>query len=312
MTEPGRERVRRMPKAELHVHLEGTLDGRTLRRLGGDAAAADLRFRGGGFAAFLEHYRRALDSLRRPEDYGMLAASYLARAPRHGIRHVEFSVSLLSAMRRGHDVRRLLESVQQAASASPVGASLVVDTIRQFGPGEAMRALDAVLPHRDLPVLRGFGMGGDERSVPAARFRDVFDRARERGLRTTVHAGEAGGPEAVREVLDHLRPDRIGHGIAAAAEPELMARLVDEGIPLDVCPTSNLITGVVAGEAQHPLGALVAAGVRVTIGTDDPGLFGTDLTAEYLAAARMAHLDAAGLERIAAESLSGCPSPTGG
>ena len=180
---------------------------------------------------------------------------------------------------------------------------VLADTVRQFGAPVAEDTLRAVLPHRDLGLVVGFGMGGDETSAPAAEFARVFREARDAGLRTTVHAGETGDAASVSEALDHLRPHRIAHGIGAATDPALMQRLVDEKIPLDVCPTSNLETGVVADVAAHPLRRLLDAGVGVSLGTDDPGLFGTDLTREYELAAEMAGLDLTALSRIAAHSL---------
>jgi adenosine deaminase len=152
--------------------------------------------------------------------------------------------------------------------------------VRHWGPESAERVLDLYERLR-LPSIVGFGLGGDEQAVPAAAFADVYLRARALGLRTSVHAGEWAGAEAVREVLDNLRPDRLDHGIAAAADPRLLERLAEEDTILCVAPTSNLRTGAVGHVAAHPLRRLLDAGVRVTLSADDPVLFSTTTRGEY-------------------------------
>jgi adenosine deaminase len=293
------------------VHLEGTADRAGLEEIlaaRGEREPPGLEslFHHAGFAEFLDHFRSIVDLLRRPADYGLLAGRYLDRARGHGVRHVEFTLSLGSAIRRGLAPRAVLESILREAENRPRGprASVVVDCVRQFGPEAAREALVAALPHRDLGLIVGFGMGGDEGSCPASDFAPVYRLAREEGLRTTVHAGEAGGPDSVLDALHHLRPDRIAHGIAAAASPALLERLSGQGITLDVCLTSNLRTGVVARLEDHPLPRLLEAGVAVTLGTDDPGLFGTDLSREYLLAATLPGVEEAALESVAAHSLA--------
>jgi aminodeoxyfutalosine deaminase len=292
--------IARIPKAELHVHLEGTAAPPARGGARESQPAGGSRFTG-----FLDDYCAILDSLRSPEDYGRLAARYLEVAPDHGIRHVEFTLSLGAALGRGHEARPLLEAIRSAAERrlDRTTVTVLVDAVRQFGPDEASRTLEAVLPHLDLGIVSGFGLGGDERALPAAAFRAVFERARAHGLRTTVHAGEACGAASVLDAIVSLRPDRIAHGIAAARDPRLLERLARAGTTLDICPTSNLATGAVDRLAEHPLPAILAAGVPVTIGTDDPGMFATDLTREYRLAARIGGLDLAALERIASHSL---------
>ena len=152
--------------------------------------------------------------------------------------------------------------------------------MRHWGPESADRVLD-LHERRPLPGVVGFGLGGDEASFPAAAFAGVYLRARALGLRTSVHAGEWAGPESVSQALDALRPDRVDHGIAAASDPHLMARLAEEGTVLCVAPSSNRVTGAVASLAAHPLARLLDAGVRVAIAADDPVLFGTTTRREY-------------------------------
>ena len=311
------EHVHRLPKAELHVHLEGTADAAALRGMLSARNATvpddlDALFVHNGFGEFLDHFRGILDLMRRSEDYGWLAGRYLDSAAAQGVRHVEFYLSLGAAIRRGLPSRRLLESIGDAVDCrrEKITASVLVDCVRQFGVQEAAATLDAALEHSDLHLISGFGMGGDELSQPAKEFAPVFARAREQGLHTVVHAGEVGGPSEVEQVLRHLRPQRIAHGIAAAQSPALLARLAEEKITLDVSLTSNLRTGAVARLREHPLPQLLHAGVPVSLGTDDPGMFGTDLTQEYTLVVEEMGLPTGALQTLAENSLKAafpCP-----
>lgn len=311
------EHVQRLRKAELHVHLEGTANAAVLRSMLSARGATvpddlDTLFVHDGFLEFLQHFRSILDLMVRAEDYGWLAGRYLDRAVEQGVGHVEFYLSLGAALRRGLSARPVLESIHDAVDArrGRITAAVLVDCVRQFGVQDAAATLDAALEHSDLRLISGFGMGGDELSQPAEAFAPVFARARERGLLTVVHAGEVGGPSEVESVLRHLRPQRIAHGIAAARSPSLMARLAQEKITLDVCLTSNLRTGAVPRLREHPLPQLLHAGVPVSLGTDDPGLFGTDLTREYVLVVQELGLPTSALRTLADHSLQAafpCP-----
>ncbi|HEY6065925.1 MAG TPA: adenosine deaminase, partial [Thermoanaerobaculia bacterium] len=180
----------------------------------------------------------------------------------------------------------LIEVDRGFRSAEAEGAPpcrILLDAVRQWGPESAERVLDL---HEKtlLPSVVGFGLGGDERAMPAAAFAGVYLRARALGLRTSVHAGEWDGVESLREALDHLRPDRVDHGIAAAEDPKLLARLADESTALWVAPTSNAVTGAVGAIENHPLPRLLDAGVCVAIGADDPLLFSTTTAGEHAVA----------------------------
>jgi adenosine deaminase len=288
-------RFRSAPKIELHLHLEGSIAPATLVRLSArsprpifpDIPAVRARRTGaGGLRGFLELYRDVCRCLSRPEDYADLARDLVRHLRRERIRHAEVYVSPAVVERIGlpwPPVREALERVFSHHERSGCGSVLVLlDSVRQWGPGAAHRVLD--LEERS-PWRRaaGFGLGGDEGSVPARDFAGVYARVRRLGLAPTVHAGEWGGPDSVAEALRWLRPVRIAHGIRAAEDRALMRLLARRGVACDVCPTSNVVTGALPSiaEVARRVSALLGAGVTVTLSTDDPGLFGTTLLREF-------------------------------
>lgn len=234
--------------------------------------------------AFFSFYRDVCRQIRSAADYALVARSLVARLARERIRHAEVYVSPAVAEKLGLDwfeVKATLEAVFAAHEAARRGRVVVLlDVVRHWGPASAERVLDL---HEKSPWTRvaGFGLGGDEAAFPARDFADAFRRARRLGLMPVAHAGEWAGPDSVAETLDSLKPVRVAHGIRAAEDAALLRALARRGIVCDVCPTSNLATGAVASGAAHPVRALLAAGVPVTLSTDDPGLFGTTLRKEY-------------------------------
>ena len=193
-----------------------------------------------------------------------------------------------------------LEAIDEAFRARPGGCDcrILLDVVRQWGPESADRVLD-LHERNPLPSVVGFGMGGDERAVPAAAFAGVYMRARALGLKTSVHAGEWTGPDSLEQALDVLRPDRVDHGIAAAADAGLAERLADERTTLCVAPTGNVATGAVKSFEEHPLPRLIEAGVRVALCADDPLLFATTTANEYRVARERLGLGALELRRLA-------------
>lgn len=307
------EFVRALPTMELHVHLEGSMWPSTAKALADrhdipeiPRTEEDLRrwFTFRDFAHFIEVYLTSIGVLRDAEDFARLAYDSLTELATHGVPYTEMHVSLFGHLMRGVDAAAVFEGLEEgrrrAEAESGIVARWIPDFPGDFGVEAADRTLDAVLAHRTESIV-GFGIGGVE--VPRAPFRDVFARARAHGLRSIPHAGETGGPEQVWSALHDLGADRIGHGIAAAADPDLMAYLADRGIAVDVSPTSNLCTRVVERLEDHPLPRLVAAGVPVTINSDDPSMFGTDLTREYLATHRLG-LDAEALRAAARTAVN--------
>lgn len=305
------------PKSELHLHLEGAVFPSTLIHLAGRDPKGPFRnsqqvrsrlvFR--DFRDFLLLYRDLCRQIRSPSDYALLAGDLVRRLRREAITYAEVYVSPALVDRIGLSWPEVVDALEPVfvrhESAGRGTIRVLLDSVRQWGPGAAHHVLDL---HEARPWARvvGFGVGGDEGSVAAREFSEVYERARSLALGTVIHAGEWAGPDSVREALDSLRPGRIAHGIRAAEDPALIRRLVKERVPLDVCLTSNAKTGAVApraGGLTHPVLILLRAGVRITLSTDDPGLFSTSLGGEYR---RLAHLGASSRElaRVARESRS--------
>ncbi len=232
-----------------------------------------------------------------------MARDLTARLARERIRYAEVYVSPAIVERMGLawiPVRDALEAVFAAHERRGRGRiRVLLDSVRQWGPAAAHGVLDLQERH-PWPRVLGFGLGGDEGSVPARDYARVYARVRRLGLASLVHAGEWSGPESVAESLRWLRPRRIAHGIRAADDPPLMRLLARRGVALDVCPTSNVVTGALpsVGEVARRVRALLAAGVTVTLSTDDPGLFGTTLAGEF------AKLGTAGLTALELRSLA--------
>ncbi len=291
-------RLRSAGLAERHLHLEGAIRPATAVALAArwpsslfpDGAAFRARRRFEDFRGFLTLYRDVCRLLRSPADYARVARDLTGRLRRERIVDAEVYVSPAVVERIGLDwvdVRDALEAVFAAHERRGGGRlAVLLDSVRQWGPEAAHRVLDL---HERHPWSRavGFGLGGDEAAVPASAFREVYRRLPRLGLAPLVHAGEWAGPESVAQALDALRPVRIAHGIRAAEDPALVRRLARLGTFLDVCLASNAATGAVADPSRHPVRRLLAAGVRVTLSTDDPGLFGTTLLGEYRRLARL-------------------------
>jgi adenosine deaminase len=278
--------------ADCHLHFEGCipppeiarLASRSGHRFADPAVFEASRLAVGDAAAFLELFAGICRLFRSPEEYVGAALAVAGALADDGVDYAEIYVSPEIFTRIGLDAHACLEAVdvgfREALETRGVLCRILLDVVRHWGPESADRVLD-LYERNPLPSIVGFGMGGDETSLPAAAFGGVYLRARALGLRTSVHAGEWVGAQSVRDVLDALRPDRLDHGIAAAEDPLLLARLADEDTILCVAPTSNLRTGAVACAGAHPLKRLIEAGVRVTLSADDPVLFGTTTRGEY-------------------------------
>ena len=286
-----------LPKVELHLHHEGAAPPAFIRGLAQEKsisldgvfdAAGGYAF--AGFERFLRTYEAATSVLKTPQDYARLTTALLEECARNGVVYVE---SFLSPdFCGGGDLgawREYLHAIEEAARAADrdMGITLrgIVTCVRHFGPDTAKRAALCAAETAG-PFITGFGMGGDENMGDLGDFAYSFDMAREAGLHLTVHAGEWRGPREVAAALDVLRVERVGHGVRAAEDPALVARLAEENICLEVCPGSNVALGVHQSLAHHPIQKLRDAGVPVTVSTDDPPFFHTTMRDEYLGLAQ--------------------------
>jgi adenosine deaminase/aminodeoxyfutalosine deaminase len=288
-----------LPKAELHLHLEGSVEPETLHELDPATPVEEFRalYRYADFDEFLKAFAEAGKLLRTPADYALIARRLLARLAAENVRYAEITLAVGMVLWKGHEFAPIFDAVSEAAAASPVEVRWILDAVRQFGPEPAGRVAALAAERTDRGVV-AFGLGGSEERGPAYWFGDAAACARLAGLHLTVHAGETAGPESVWAAL-RLGAARIGHGIRAIEDPALVAHLREHRIPLEICITSNLVTGVVARLEDHPVRRLYDAGVPIVLNTDDPAMFGCTLTGEYQLAARAFGFTEAELRGIA-------------
>lgn len=286
------------PAIELHVHLEGAIRPATLlaiARRNGETLPADTveglaalyEFR--DFAHFIDVWILTTNCLRTPDDFRQVVVDYAEEAASFGAVYIEGIFSPCERVARGlawDDIfSGYTDGAVEAAERFGVTVRFTPDLFRSVDLELAEQAARTAVRYRDRGIV-GLGLGGLERGLSARPYERSFAIARDGGLGIVPHAGEAAGPESIREILD-LDPDRIRHGVRAVEDRGVLAEIVDRGLVLDVCPTSNVRTGVVPSLAEHPLPALHAAGVPCTINTDDPAMFGTDLGRELAIAAEL-------------------------
>lgn len=292
-----------LPKAELHLHLEGSIEPETLHELDPATPVEEFRalYRYDDFDAFLKAFGVIGKRLRTPEDYALITRRLLERLERENVRYAEIILAAGVVLWKGQEFAPIYDAVHGAAQDSPVETHWILDAVRQFGP-DHVRAVAALAADRVNDGVIAFGIGGSEQRGPAAWFHEAFAFAKAAGLHLTAHAGESVGPESIWAALE-LGAERIGHGIAAAADPALMRELRLRDVPLEICITSNLVTGVVKRLADHPVRRLFDAGVPITLNTDDPAMFGCGLSAEYALAARAFAFTETELRAIAANAF---------
>ena len=291
--------IRALAKAELHVHLEGSMEPATLCEIdpGLTREEAEARYHYRGFQDFIEAFKWALGFLRGPDEYALATRRLLEKLERQNVRYAEITLSAGSVLWQGMDFGPIYDAVRREADRFSLEVWWILDAIRHFGPEEAMRAA-ALAAERAGDRVAAFGLGGDERRGPAGRFAEVLQFVREHGLHIALHAGETAGPESVREALE-VGAERIGHGVAAAENPDLLALLCERSIPVEVCLSSNVATGVIPSMEAHPLPVFLRAGVPVVLNTDDPAMFHTSLENEYELAARVFDLSPGAVEELA-------------
>jgi adenosine deaminase len=276
--------VRDLPKVQLHCHLEGTVRPETLvelgRRAGLDVPADCYAF--SDFPEFLLAFQAVCKALNGPEAFARIAREYVEDAVAQGVRHAEIfiSPSVWSFFHPSIDEDACVRAIREALQHDMIDVALIADLTRNFGPESAVKSVGRAARWQEHGVI-GIGLGGDEMRFPAKLFSESFAFARREGLHAVAHAGEVGGPESVRDAVEILGAQRIGHGIRAVEDDAVVAMLVERRIPLEVCPTSNRRTGACPEDRIHPLAELDAAGIIVTIDSDDPAMFGATLLDEY-------------------------------
>jgi aminodeoxyfutalosine deaminase len=277
-------------KAELHLHLEGAIEPATLldlkkRHGNSNATLAEIErlYDYENFTGFLMAFKDVTEQLKTPEDYELITYRLMQQLKSENVLHAEVYVSVGVCLWRKQNFDAIFEGLERGRERGErdFGVSLlwIFDAVRQFGVEKAQAVAERAVRYRDRNVI-GFGIGGDERKGPPELFRDVYAYASDNGLRLTAHAGESAGPESIWGALN-LKAERIGHGLTAWQDPELVEELSRRQIPIEVCVTSNLKTGCCAGLAEHPVKNYFDHGMMVTLNTDDPAMFRTSLTREY-------------------------------
>ncbi len=291
-----------MALTELHLHLEGTIDRETVMMLDPSLTRAevDAAWAFDNFAGFIQCFKFVAQRLRGPDDYGLVTRRMMQALAEQGVSYAEVTLSAGVVLWREFEFdevwRAIREAQRETFEKSPVEVWWNLDAIRQFGPDHVMQVARVAADYVDDGAI-SFGVGGDEVAGPAHLFGDAYRYARDAGLHLTAHAGETDGPDSIRAALA-IGAERIGHGIRAIDDPELVRRLREEQIPLEVCISSNVRTGAVASLEQHPARRLFDAGVLITLNTDDPGIFESGLADEHAIARSLFGFSDADLETV--------------
>ncbi len=325
------EFITRLPKAELHLHLEGSVDPLTLSQLSEKhhtpfpwssnrykplpdshrpltAAECAALYNYQDFTGFLMAFKAVTERLRDPEDFELITYRLVEKLAAQGCLHAEVFVSVGVIFWRGQPFDPLFAGMERGRlrAEKDFGTTLlwIFDAVRHFGSDEGEKVLASALHHRSqTSSVIGIGIGGDERMAGPELFDQVYARAARHGLRLSVHAGETVGPASIYGALDILKAERLGHALHAHQDPELVARLVRDQVPLEICVTSNLRTSCCPQVADHPLRRYFDAGALVTLNTDDPEMFQTTLVHEYQLAQDAFGFTNAELEQLAANSF---------
>ena len=303
------EFVAGLPKAEIHVHHVGSASPRIVAGLAErhpgtvpadpDALKEFFTFR--DFAHFVEVYLAVVDLVRDAEDVRMLTYEVATEMAAQNVRYAELTCTPYSSVHAGIPIEAYVEAIEDARVAAErdhgIRLRWIYDVPGEFGVESAEETV-GYFAHSPSTLI-GFGLGGPEIGVPRPQFKPQFDAARAHGLHSVPHAGETTGPETIWDSLEQLGAERIGHGTSAVQDARLMEYLVENRIPLEVCPTSNLATRAVPSLDEHPIRQMYAAGALVTVNSDDPPMFGTTLNREYEIAAELLGLDETGVADLA-------------
>jgi aminodeoxyfutalosine deaminase len=307
--------IRRLPKAELHLHLEGTVMPETLVELSrrhdtAPLALDDARaiYQYEDFTGFLMAFKAVTERLRTPEDYELIAYHMLERLAAQGIVHAEVYVAVGAVYYWGRtEFEPLFDGMERARIRAErelgITAYWIFDAVRHFGLEAATRVFRKAAEMRaEHPSIVGIGIGGDERQTGAEVFGELYAKARDAGLRLTAHAGETTGPESIWAAIN-IGAERIGHGLTAIHDAELMCVLAERQIPIEICISSNFRTGCSLQVAEHPVRRYFDAGLMITLNSDDPAMFASDLEDEYALAATEFGFNAEHLRELAANSI---------
>lgn len=321
--------IQALPKAELHLHLEGSVDPATLselsRRHPTPFPAANNRYKSledsgrvfteqearalyqyQDFTGFMMAFKAVTERLRTPEDYELITYRLMEKLRAQNVVHAEVYISAGVVRWRGQEFAPLFEGAERGRRRGErdLGISLywILDAVRHFGVDEAQCVVEEAIRLRSSNVV-GIGIGGDERRAGPEQFRDVYAYAASNGLKLTVHAGETVGPESIWGAVRELGPDRIGHGLRAIEDPALVRHLAERKLPVEICITSNVVTGCCTTLREHPMRRLFDAGVPIVLNTDDPDMFHTTLNDEYRVAREVFGFTEAELAELARNSI---------
>jgi adenosine deaminase/aminodeoxyfutalosine deaminase len=291
--------VARLPKAELHLHLEGSVEPETLYELDPSTPLDELRalYEYSDFDAFLRAFGAVGKRLRTPADYGLIARRLLERLDSQNVRYAEIIIAAGVVLWKEQEFTPIFDAVAAAAAESPVETRWIFDAVRQFGTEQARMVAEWAAERQSRGVV-AFGIGGSEVRGPAEMFGEVFAFAKREGLHLVAHAGEGTSAQSIRAALE-IGAERIGHGISAVADEALMRELREQDVPLEICVSSNLVTGIVRRVEDHPLRRLFDAGVPIVLNTDDPAMFRCTLVGEYELAMRQFGFTEAEMKAVA-------------
>jgi len=302
--------IRTIPKAELHIHIEGSLEPELMFEIA-KRNGVSLRYRSvdelrraynfSDLQSFLDIYYEGAHVLRTERDFYDMTAAYLRRAEADNVRHAEMFFDPQTHTDRGIEFATVIDGIWSAMQDSTVDSRLILCFLRHLSAESAMKTLESALPFRDRIVA--VGLDSSEVGNPPSKFAGVFARARAEGLRAVAHAGEEGPPGYIREALDLLHVERIDHGVRCLEDSALVAELVAKRIPLTVCPLSNVKLRVFPSMKQHNLKEMLARGLRVTINSDDPAYFGGYVVDNFLAVHRALGLSEDEVRRLAENSF---------
>jgi adenosine deaminase len=285
--------IKALPKAEQHVHIVGSTRPETLLWLAEEGelekpfkTLKDARsfFEYRDFPHFITIYSKVVDCITRENQFERITYEMLENDARCNVRYVEASFSAYDHISRGLDYGLMLDAINRGVHRARIDfgieCNLRIDLVRNYGPDVGMEILDLIEQKGDNIV--SIDLGGSEERFPPKPYASVYSRAKDMGLHLVAHAGEAVGPESIWEAVKYLNVERIGHGVAASCDPELMNHLIKRDITIEACPVSNLRTRVVSSLKKHPIRTFLEKGLKVTVSTDDPSMFNTDMNNEYL------------------------------